>query len=243
MSPDLWRRLKDARVTLARLRNDHPLRIAVRTYALSLSLSLGPAIIPALTSRSIDAKRLQRLISVFRKELSLMSFASSMTIAVAGGAALDYYWEALHELEELDFIPERWRTSLKATMRRAKAILPPLKARTTFLFNTMTALFAVLLMQSGRRSLLTRKASIPLTAPIESPTSRIGRRAPPTLDLSLLLFVRALDAGFRALLFKQAEKSVEQTDDRAKRKKMMHKKVHEVSDAVDTMMFATASSR
>lgn len=243
MPPDSWRQFKDWHESLIHLRKDHPLQIAARTYVLSLSLSLGPAIIPALASRRLDTKRMQRLISVFQKELSLMSFASSMTLAVAGGAALDYYWEAVHDLGNLDFVPKRVRMALQGALRCAKAILPSKKARTTFSFNVLTALCAVLLMQSGRRSVVTRKASIPLTAPFESPAYTLGRKSPLTLDLSLLLFVRALDAGFRALLFKRADACVNETDDQVKRKRLVREKVHEVSDFVDALLFASASGR
>ena len=244
MSSDPWRHLKEARNSLRQVPNDHPLRIAARTYALSLSLSLGPAIVPVLTGKGLDARRLYRLLSVVRKELSLLSFATSMTIAVAGGAALDHYWRTMRDLESIKLIPARYRAPLEDFLRRVKAILPPARAGTLFFFNAVTALLAVLLMQSGKRSLQTRKASIPLTVPIEAPLFRAGGRAPPTLDLSLLLFVRALDAGFRGLLFKYAEKAVETGKvDEVKRRQIIHEKAHQVSYIVDSLAFAAASGR
>jgi hypothetical protein len=164
-----------------------------------------------------------------------------MTVAVAGAAALEHCWRELHEFDNTDLIPGRCPKTFRTILQRIRATLPQSKARTTFFFNGLTALWAILLLQSGRRSLQTRRASIPLTAPLDVPPDR---RAPRTLDLSLILFVRALDVGFRALLFKYAERAVEdEIDERAERKHKVREKARKIANFADTLLFGAASGR
>ncbi len=75
------------------LPDDHPLHIALRTYALSLSLSLGPSLLSPLLSRKARDGRLKALASVLQRELGISGFAFAMSVGVGGGSALKYFWD------------------------------------------------------------------------------------------------------------------------------------------------------
>src|SRR5436189_3760143 len=72
---------------------NHPSQVALRTYALALSLSLGPSLIPFLVSLVVPKFRGSKtsfasLKRVLRRELGHDGFAFSITFSVAGGAIL-----------------------------------------------------------------------------------------------------------------------------------------------------------
>ncbi|EPT04339.1 hypothetical protein FOMPIDRAFT_1040121 [Fomitopsis schrenkii] len=65
--------------------DDDPLQIALRTYALSLALSLGPALVPFLTSPKARKDGMTRLGRILGRELRVTGFAFAMTAGVGGG--------------------------------------------------------------------------------------------------------------------------------------------------------------
>jgi hypothetical protein len=86
---------------------DNLFQLALRTYLLSLSFTLGPSIIPPLVSQTIAGLHKHRhrhalppsaffksLNRILKRELAFGSFAFSMTLAVAGGPLLKRYWTA-----------------------------------------------------------------------------------------------------------------------------------------------------
>lgn len=155
-----------------------PLRVALRTYALSLSLSLFPAVLPVLTSP--NARSPARLRDILRRELSPTGFAFAMTLAISGGRALDQLWNSIvppHTDKVDSTIKPRWQ--IPASQR-------------TFLANISSSSIAIVLLTFHRRRQHIPTASIPLTIPAPPP------RGSPTLDLTLLLLVRALDARIQA---------------------------------------------
>ncbi|KAH9944378.1 uncharacterized protein BXZ73DRAFT_96866 [Epithele typhae] len=185
-------RLHDASHQLAdflhALPDDHPLQIALRTYTLALSLALGPALLPFLTSRKARTQGLRRALHILARELSPNAFATSITVGVAGGAAIrrlwdrwtegevvgigtregggDRYWDALHKLRT-------WAASLQDWQK-------------SFVSNVVSSILAVALLHSRRR---------------HATSAGVGRPSP-TLDLSLLLLVRAMDSAVQMMFFK-----------------------------------------
>ena len=152
-----------------------PLRVALRTYTLSLSLSLFPAVIPALASpKARSSKRIREILS---RELSPTGFAFAMTLAIAGGRALDQLWTTIDppKADKLDSKAKHAWHQMSAFQR-------------TFLANTLSSSIAVMLLTLRRRRQHIPTAPIPLTIPAPP------QRGSPTLDLTLLLLVRALDA-------------------------------------------------
>ncbi|KAL5518936.1 hypothetical protein ACEPAH_619 [Sanghuangporus vaninii] len=232
--------------TFQRLENDHPARIVVRTYALSLSLSLGPALIPLLAEGRTNKKRRIKLASVLQKELSVSGFAFAMTTAAGGGAALEYYWKRFTKRlgQAAQFKADANRLSVLSDVLLRGTEVSPLYE--TFICNAITSLLAILLMHSRRRSSQTRRADIPLTVPIDE----LGdRKSLPTLDLTLLLLVRALDAFTQRFFHQHAEKVVDNKqaemygESSVDRKRLLRKKVAVLTDKLDAFIFWAASAR
>lgn len=163
----------------------HPAWIALRTYSLSLLLSLGPAVLPVavdLITRSSSRKtRLDRFRRVSRHELSFTGFPFAITVAVVGGVAFTA-------------IPERnniqRQSVVTSTSRRHAAVLSLMPNLTpsqkTFLSNVLSSAIALFLLQRTRQS---------------KPGSR---RPSPTFELTLLFACRAADTIIQHLLCMKA---------------------------------------
>lgn len=173
--------------------HSHPVQAALRTYALSLSLSLGPSLLPFITAFLTGRSRktgLKALIRVLQRELGLDGFACSMTLSVGGGLALRELWAA-H-----DSVPEQ-REALPQHRNFLTSLSP---SRKTFIASMVSSSFGILLLQAGRRrSFHLRQKSLspvilvpPLTPPTSTP--KYSFRTSDTLDLTLLFFVRAVDS-------------------------------------------------
>ncbi|KZT30380.1 hypothetical protein NEOLEDRAFT_1125908 [Neolentinus lepideus HHB14362 ss-1] len=217
---------------LLSLPQDHPLQISLRTYGLALSLSLAPVLLPfitAATSRRGRARSggLEALRRALKQELGVRGLAFAITTAIGGGAFLQHFWRVL-EGEVDDKRSSDERTPLSNTFRAAGEVLRRLSAVCnltpawkTFICNAGTSLIALILLQGRKRA--SRQASIPLTPPFPAGVSR-SNTPPPTLDLTLLMFVRAMDAGVQACLSKYASAvcpGMEQ-DAKARRKLTRH---------------------
>ncbi|KAI0078876.1 hypothetical protein K474DRAFT_777373 [Panus rudis PR-1116 ss-1] len=169
--------------------DEHPLHIALRTYALSLSLSLGPSLVPFVTSPRARSGGLKALTNVLRRELGLSGFAFAITIGVGGGAALKQIWDTWNDQYEEVPQSKQWLSKL----RRFSTGLSD--AHRTFFSYMLSAYLAIVLLQSRKR--LSKSAPpaapIPMTAPLVDSASQRGKPSP-TLDLTLLLLVRAVDS-------------------------------------------------
>lgn len=154
---------------------DHPLQIALRTYSLCLSLSLGPVLLPAIFALAIHPNSFTARVSVIwlvlSRELRPTGFASAITIAVGGGAALQRFW---------NFLVCR-HTHRQAWVHHINSKLS--LCQRAFLANVISSTLAVILLRRIR-------------------FRRMGGVSP-TLDLNLLLLVRALDASVQALLLQK----------------------------------------
>lgn len=234
---------------LRNLNNDDPVWIALRTYWLSLSLSLGPAIIPVLTEGRFSKKRRSKLLSTIKKELGVSGFAFAMTVAVGGGAAVEHYWR---QSSREDGEPVGQRTPMRhfailSNILLQKIELSPLYR--TFVCNILTSTIAILLLQSRRRSSQTSKANLPLTIPITPPERLSDKRTSATLDLSLLLLVRALDSIVQSLFLRHAEKVAHvgqpETDclEPPIDKRLIRKKAMMLANKLDALIFWMASAR
>lgn len=204
---------------------NHPAQIALRTYAVSLSLSLGPSLLPfvlgLLSGRNKTKARSRSLTDVLKRELGPNGFAFAITAAVGGGAALQRAWQLLEDSSDYGFgvdtnprhsgslagdatpvanILARNETYRK--LRRWIASHAISSERKTFISNLISSTIAITLLHSRRRSKPIRKIDIPLTAPIELGATKHGPS--PTLDLTLLLLVRAVDATIQSLVFKRS---------------------------------------
>lgn len=219
---------------LLSLPNDHPLQVTIRTYSLALSLSLGPALLSfaGASSKARYGGVLLGLKTILKRELSITGFPFAITTAIGGGAALQALWSAL-EQDEADYaalLGDRLATRL----RKLKAYLSSLKpSRKTFIVNSLSSFLAIVLLQSRRRSAQTQKAHIPWTVPI-APRSKweVGRTSA-TLDLTLLLFVRALDTIVRRAIFWVVG---DEAEDAPKQRR-------KITTRLDAVMFWASSAR
>ena len=203
---------------------NHPLQIALRTYALALSSSLGPALLPFVIAvfggGSRSKGRTKSLQSVLRKELGPNGFAFAITIAVGGGAALwrfCQFFEESGEDTDNDSSSDMSGPSSDAyygangldrnayrTLRKWIISAP----RKAFMCNLISSTIAVILLHGkGRsnRSKITqvKNVNIPLTMPIDANAVKHGPS--PTLDLTFLLLVRAVDSTIQSLVFRKSE--------------------------------------
>ncbi|GJJ09474.1 hypothetical protein Clacol_003697 [Clathrus columnatus] len=146
-------------------------RVACRTYTLSLALSLLPALIPAIAKPQSST----RIPKILKRELGPTGFAFSMTLAVAGGRLLD---KCLNN-NEMPYA--NWKPSVLLTADR------------TFLANVISSTLAIVLFTSRKKKPAPSTSSIPFTLSVYQDNS-------PTLDLTLLILVRALDAHLQSYL-------------------------------------------
>jgi hypothetical protein len=186
--------LVNMRSLFSSLPNDHSFHIIVRTYPLALSLSLGPAILSIATS---PTARLKDLKQILRRELGVTAFPFAITVALGGGSALRTLWKRW-ELEQNEASNAR-----QGKPNGAPGFLARLKPwHKTFISNALASLLAISLLQSRSRSVKTRKVHIPWTVPISETRNTKGGQTPVTLDLTLLVLVRAFDALVQGLIFK-----------------------------------------
>jgi hypothetical protein len=185
------------RLSLDTLRRpNNPLHIALRAYALALSFSLGPSLLALITAflRSSKNPSPEHTVAVLRrllkKQLGLHGFAFAMTLATAGGASLNAIWNSLYPLDlpDDDRGPERVKSNL-SPLPDFKRLLPYSTTLRLCICNVITSTASIFLLQTGSRR-----------------TARSSVRQPrlsPTIDLTILLAVRALDALIQSCIFKQ----------------------------------------
>lgn len=206
--------------------SNHLIQIVLRTYSVALSLSLGPSLLPfvvAFFKRGTKAKgRARSLKYILNRELGPNGFAFAITVAVGGGAALQRLWQLMEApSEDADTYSSFEQSSPSAAGRQPDAgmlernrtyqklkkwsMARPCKA---FVCNLISSTIAIILLQgkdsrSRSKSVLIKRVNIPLTIPIDSNATKNG--SSPTLDLTLLLLVRAVDATVQSMVFKGSE--------------------------------------
>ena len=185
---------------LHRYPDDHPIQIALRTYALGLFLSLSPPVMAFVISSRVRKKGLESLLRAFRRELSITGFAFAMTVAVGGGAAL----QKILQLSTGDLGLETLPKFAQRVLYRTRNLLQKLKdSHKTFLSYTLSSSVAIALLQY--------------------PTMHSHKwrdRPSATLDLSLVLLVRAIDSIVRSRILSSPSKALtKQEQDEAQRKR------------------------
>ena len=188
----------------------HPAQIALRTYAVALSLSLGPSIVPFITAilfpnaRSSSRTNFAALKRVLRRELGHDGFAFAITLSVAGGAALRrHLYYALrdqvshHKDPNSKGTPDNGQDSSSSStlpdilngLKRCVSRLTPVQQ--TFISYFLSSTVGIFLIQAGRERTF-RLHVRRIAAPSSSRTT--PSLTSPTLDLTLLVLVRAVDS-------------------------------------------------
>lgn len=188
----------------------HPAKISSRTYGLALLLSLGPALLPfiakvavlAKTRKGVDRVRMRNVVAglgrLLRRELGPFGFAFAITAAVAGGSLLQNISENLEKsLQNGDANTGAGGgtssafKNVKSGLRRYWTSLSDVQQ--TFLSSALASAVAIALLQwKTTPARPSGVPELPLTLPIDDISKRGG--VSPTLNLTLILFVRALDS-------------------------------------------------
>ncbi|KAG1749990.1 uncharacterized protein EDB91DRAFT_778370 [Suillus paluster] len=181
----------------------HPAQVALRTYSLSLFLSLGPALLPAafslITRSSAPETRLGSFRRVLRRELSFTGFPFAITVAVGGGVALKHFWEAIgirHADNQYDLEVRQQSVVTSAFQRRATVF--SLAAQACSRMSNSTPFQKALLSNA-----LSSTIALFLLQRI-GPLKAGSRRPSATFGLTLLFFVRATDAIMQHFLCTEA---------------------------------------
>jgi len=191
---------------------------------MALSLSLGPSLVPfvaalvipnARSSTSSSRTNLAALKRILRRELGHDGFAFSVTLSVAGGAALKKslgLWKVLKQVYRVAGGQEDSDDDTKPELRdedtttrhtdlftRLTGWLSKMSPeQETFLCNFLSSSVGVLLLQAGRqRAVRLRQLRHP--SPTKSPMDLTS----PTLDLTLLLVVRAIDSLMQSFILQK----------------------------------------
>jgi hypothetical protein len=198
----------------------HPVQIALRTYALALLLSLGPSLSPFIvvifsklinvkTKRSSTKTDLATVKRVIRRELGHDGFAFSMTLAVAGGAAIRNLFRnanASTGKESCHSNGPRIGAARASSSTGVQRLLQLLKScllsssrspeQQTFISHVISSFIGIQLLQAGR----TRSARLRAASKLTKPSGHA-----PTLDLTLILLVRAIDSIVQTFILQKSQ--------------------------------------
>ena len=214
-----------------------PLQIALRTYALVLSLSLGPSLVPLLLSHLVSkpsrtsdyqASKLRRLLRV---HLGLDGFALALSLSVGAGAAIREFWRLLDVPTHSQSTPNRWRLALSDSQK-------------TFIANALSSSAGILLLHSGsgRRS---RRSIASPGAPQAASFHAIKKSN--ALNFTLVLFIRAVDAVLQASLHRcltHADQArVQGVAKVGSVAKVATKQIRSLTSKVDALVFWACSAR
>ncbi|KAJ8083992.1 hypothetical protein PM082_002759 [Marasmius tenuissimus] len=233
----------------------HPTQIALRTYLLALSLSLGPSLVPVVvslvktiaSSKKHGLGRLKNtwriLRKVLRRELGYDGFAFAVTLAVWGGSWIGKRWD---ELSDENDTSKGKNTAIESFSSK----LGLSRYNRGFLSYCLTSTVAFYLLQAGRRrseQLRYNKLRpdpsrayplIPYTPPTLTPSSTASL----TLDLTLLLVVRALDVAVQGAIRQRCQVDEGKVEDQDRLEKR-RKRIATLSTTVDAFAFWACSAR
>lgn len=164
-----------------------PLLIAFRTYSLALALSLSPSlfsfVVVLVAKRRLSTSNLSALRRTLTRELRHDGFASAITLAVAGGNAIRYFWDEIQLLAQSCKTTFRPSSRLQVQLTSSKLS----DAQKTFISTAFSSAVGFTLLQTGRQRWRQLKYSQHPKKPLSQNAASL------TLDLTTLLFVRALD--------------------------------------------------
>ncbi|KAJ6509541.1 hypothetical protein C8R47DRAFT_1234154 [Mycena vitilis] len=211
----------------------HPFQVAIRTYCLSLSLSLLPSLIPFVSGRRSQKTSIEALKRVLAREFGITGFAFSVTVALGGGSFIREFWRVLNDLDS-----DASESSARAAATKLKALISVLKlssAQKTFISNVLSSSLGLLLLQAGRA---------------RNPGSRSNREsgASRTLDLTLLLLVRALDAAVQSFVARKSGSRRESDAERPGSQTVQQRlasglKRETMRSQIDSLLFWACSAR
>lgn len=168
---------------LPQLPASHPTRVTIRAGSLALSLAVLPSLIPLLTSK--QARRKFRLTELIKRELGSNGFPFALLLAFGGSAWLEWAWNKWDELDK----PKDGRRGVHEEPSTSR-----LKRRTVI----CTLLASLLAIQRLQKHPKPRGAIAEI--PLMLPVLPLSAKTSPSLDLTIIFTVRALDAIFQGTL-------------------------------------------
>ena len=180
---------------------------------------------------------------VLRRELGYDGFAFAVTLAVWGGSWIGKRWDELSDESN----PEKEKNT---TTKALSSKFGLSRYNRGFLSYCLTSTVAFYLLQAGRRRSERLRSNklrpdpsrayplIPYTPP--TPTSSSG--ASLTLDLTLLLMVRALDVVVQGAIRRRCQTGEENAGDQ-ERLETKRKRIATLSTTVDAFAFWACSAR
>ncbi|KAG8816811.1 hypothetical protein FRC17_000174 [Serendipita sp. 399] len=202
---------------LPHLPPEHPARVTVRAGSLAVALAVVPSLVPLITSK--HARKRFKLSELLKREFGVHGFPFALLLVFGGGAWVEWVWNKT-ETERKE------KTDGAENVKKSK--------RRTAISTFLVSLWAIYRLRKHRNP-IESIADIPLTLPVDSLSSRTS----PSLDLTIIFCVRALDAVFqRAIREGCSSKGSCSDQDRITAKK--HAKLRE---HLDVLLFTLASSR
>ncbi|KIM33988.1 hypothetical protein M408DRAFT_88986 [Serendipita vermifera MAFF 305830] len=204
---------------LPQLPASHPLRVTVRASTLAVSLAVIPSIIPLITSR--QARKGFKLSELLKREFGPNGYPFGLLVAFAGSAWLEWAWNKSDTSNMDDSSKEQASTKTQRKLRTA-------------LCTFVASLWAIQRLQKHPKP-RGRIAEIPLMFPVNPLSSKTS----PSLDLSIIFAVRALDALFqRGIATYTARSSKSPAEAQSKKSKSTMMREH-----LDVLLFTLATSR
>jgi hypothetical protein len=214
--------------------NKWPLQVALRAYLLALSLSLGPSLIPVVTSyvRRTKARKHtgKALVQLLLNELGVNGFAFAVAVSFGGSVAID---RLLSRWAKQDASKNSCDQTNRGRFKLIFSLIHNLTAEQRTFISTLlsTSIGAALLHPRSKRH-----PSRPIHMPGPAPPSA---RLPPTLDLTLLLFTRACDVLFQTILLR----SRSSTDQATGQVEDNNKRARSITSKLDAFLFWSSSAR
>ncbi|EIN13741.1 hypothetical protein PUNSTDRAFT_109923 [Punctularia strigosozonata HHB-11173 SS5] len=214
---------------------DPALRAAARTYTLALTLSLGPALVPFIARRGTVGK----LLYVLKRELGPTGFAFSMTAAVSGGALLQRLLDRLAHPRDVTAGSDGGKGLNHLNLSRWIASLS--SRRRAFICNMLSSLLTVILLQRGARyrRRIRKRQDIPFTPEIGD----AGKDVSPTLELTLLFFVRAIDVLVQSGLRDWLAPKGSGPESKSRKRDRLFKNPEQLTAHIDAFVFWACSAR
>ncbi|PVF99907.1 hypothetical protein CPB86DRAFT_267323 [Serendipita vermifera] len=163
---------------LPHLPASHPSRVTIRAGSLALALAVLPSLAPLLTSRK--ARKSFRLSELVKREAGPNGFPFALLVVFGGSAWLEWAWAKYDEMKKSESLEEEEEAPRKGSKWR------------TFVCTLAASLWAIRRLQKHPKA-KGEIAELPLMLPVNPKSSQTS----PSLDLTIIFAVRALDAIFQ----------------------------------------------
>lgn len=192
----------------------HPARVTVRASSLAFSLAIVPSLVPLLTSS--HARKRFSLKELLKREFGPNGFPFALVVVFGGSAWLEWAWK---RVERKYFNKSEDEKDSVAAKRR------------TAICTLLASLWAIKRLQKHPKP-TGAIANIPLMLPVDGPSSKTS----PSLDLTIIFCVRALDALFQRVIATHSAAEDNSTESGKGKLKSTRLREHLVSDILEPQL-------